>query len=104
MHGLEIKQYRSSAYHPESRKISSDLENMLRSYCFDTEKNWDEGIHILLFAVQKSVQESLGSSPFELVLGHTVRGTLNLFKREISVSGRYSNELTSIGLVGCCDG
>ena len=49
---------------------------MIRSYCFDTEKDWDEGIHLLLFAVRESVQESLGFSPFELVFGHSVRGPL----------------------------
>ena len=49
---------------------------MIRSYCFDTEKDWDEGIHLLLFAVRESVQESLGFSPFELVFGHSVRGLL----------------------------
>ena len=38
---------------------------MIRSYCFDTEKDWDESIHLLLFAVTESVQESLGFSPFE---------------------------------------
>ena len=53
---------------------------MIRSYCFDTEKDWDEGIHLLLFAVRESVQESLGFSPFELVFGHTVRGPLKLLK------------------------
>ena len=31
---------------------------MIRSYCFDTEKDWDEGIHLLLFAVRESVQVS----------------------------------------------
>ena len=41
---------------------------MIRSYCFDTEKDWDEGIYLLLFAVRESVQESLGFSPLELVL------------------------------------
>ena len=25
---------------------------MIRSYCFDTEKDWDERIHLLLFAVR----------------------------------------------------
>ena len=49
---------------------------MIRSYCFDTEKVWDEGIHLLLFAVRESVQESLGFSLLELVFGHTVRGPL----------------------------
>ena len=55
---------------------------MIRSYCFDTEKDWDEGIHLLLFAVRESVQESLGFSPFELVFGHTVRGPLKLMKEK----------------------
>ena len=50
---------------------------MIKSYCSDTEKDWDEGIHLLLFAVRESVQ-ALGFSPFELVFGHTVRGPLKL--------------------------
>ena len=55
---------------------------MTRSYCFDTEKDWDEGIHLLVFAVRESVQESLGFSPFKLVFGHTVRGPLKLLKEK----------------------
>ena len=84
MHELGIKQYRSSAYHSESQgaleRFHQTLKNMIRSYCFETEKDWDEGIHLLLFAVRESVQESLGFSPFELVFGHTVRGPLKLLK------------------------
>ena len=49
---------------------------------FDTEKCWDKGIHLLLFASRESVQESLDFSPFELVFGHTVRGPLKLFKEK----------------------
>ena len=56
---------------------------MIRSYCFDTEKDLDEGIHLLLFAIRKSVQESLGFSPFELVFGHTLHGSLKLLKKRI---------------------
>ena len=89
MHELGIKQYRSSAYHPESqgalKRFLQTLKNMIRSYCFDTEKDWDEGIHLLLFAVRESVQESLGFSPFELVFGHSVRWTFKTFEREISL-------------------
>ena len=40
------------------------------------------GIHLLLFAVRESVQESLGFSPFELVFGHSVRGPLKLLKEK----------------------
>ena len=43
MHELGIKQYRSSAYHPESQgaleRLHQTLKNMIRSYCFDTEKD-----------------------------------------------------------------
>ncbi|MDA3086465.1 RNase H-like domain-containing protein [Campylobacter sp. CS_ED1] len=88
MHELGIKQYRSSAYHPESQgaleRFHQTLKNMIRTYCFDTNsKNWDEGVHLLLFAVREAVQESLGFSPFELVFGHSVRGPLKLLKEKL---------------------
>ena len=67
---------------------------MIRSYCFDTEKDWDEGIHLLLFAVRESVQESLGFSPFELVFGHSVRGPLKLLKEKF-----LSNDETPLNLL-----
>ena len=55
---------------------------MIRSYCFDTEKDLDEDIQLLLFAVRESVQESLGFSPFELSFGNTVHGPLKLLKEK----------------------
>ena len=98
MHELGIKQYRSSAYHPESQgaleRFHQTLNNMIRSYCFDTEKDWDEGIHLLLFAARESVQESLGFSPFELVFGHSVRGPLKLLKEKF-----LSNDETPLNLL-----
>ena len=47
---------------------------MIRTYCFDNEKDLNERISLLFFAVRESVQESLDFSPFELVLGHLVCG------------------------------
>ena len=98
MHELGVTQYKSSPYHPESQgaleRFHQTLKNMIRSYCFDTEKDWDEGIHLLLFAVRESVQESLGFSPFELVFGHTVRGPLKLLKEKF-----LSNDDSSLNLL-----
>ena len=51
-------------------------------YCIENSKDWDEGVHLLLFAVRESVQESLGFSRFELVFGHAVRGPLLLLKEK----------------------
>lgn len=85
MDELGIRQYNSSAYHPESQgaleRWHQTLKNMMRIYCIQTERDWADGIHLLLFAARESVQESLGFSPFELVFGHTVRGPLNFLKR-----------------------
>ena len=87
MHELQIKQYKSTAYHPESQgaleRFHQTLKNMMRTYCLETEKDWDDGVHLLLFAARESVQESLGFSPFELVFGHNVRGPLNLLKDKL---------------------
>ena len=98
MHELGIHQYKSSAYHPESQgaleRFHQTLKNMIRSYCFDTERDWNEGIHLLLFAIRESVQESLGFSPFELVFGHTVRGPLKVLKETF-----LSDEETPLNLL-----
>ena len=55
---------------------------MMRTYCFQHGKDWDEGVHMVLFAAREAVQESLGFSPFELVFGHSVRGPLKLLKEK----------------------
>ena len=86
MHELGISQYKSSAYHPESQgaleRWHETLKNMMKTFCAEFPKDWDEGVHLLLFAARESVQESLGFSPFELVFGHQVRGPLQLLKEK----------------------
>lgn len=49
---------------------------MLKTYRYQYEKDWDEGVNLVLFAAREAVQESLGFSPFEVVFGQTVRGPL----------------------------
>ena len=52
MYELGIKQLIYSAYHPESQcaleRFNQALKNMIHSYCLDTEKDWNESIHLLL--------------------------------------------------------
>ena len=96
LYELLVKQIRSSAYHPESQgvleRFNSALKVMMRMYCFKNERDWGEGIPLLLFAARELVQESLGFSPFELAFGHQVRGPLNL------ISEQWSNEQVEVGL------
>ena len=84
MNKLDIPHVTSSAYHPESQgaleRFHQTLKTMIKTYCLEHAKDWDEGVHLLLFAAREAVQESLGFSPFELVFGHSVRGPLKLLK------------------------
>ena len=66
MHELGITQFKSSPYHLESQgaleRFHQTLKNMIRSYCFDTEKDWNEGIHLQLFAVRDLLRNLLVSA------------------------------------------
>ncbi|KAK2920619.1 hypothetical protein Q8A73_000104 [Channa argus] len=79
---LCIRHRKSSAYHPESQgaleRFHQTLKSMIRKFCTESNREWDEGLPLLLFAVRETRQESLGFSPSDLVFGHTVRGPLRL--------------------------
>ncbi|KAK7926273.1 hypothetical protein WMY93_008583 [Mugilogobius chulae] len=81
---LNISHRFSSAYHPESQgaleRFHQTLKAMLRAYCLEFEKEWDEGVPLLLFAAGEVAQESTGFSPADLVFAHNVRGPLKLLQ------------------------
>lgn len=81
---INIKHCHSSAYHPESQgaleRFHQTLKTLLRTYCLEFDKDWDEGVHMQMFAIREVVQESLGFSPVELVCAHTVCGPLKLLR------------------------
>ena len=57
MFHLGIKQLKSTAYyHPESQgaleRFHQTLKNMLQAYCANNDKDWDEGVHLVLFAAR----------------------------------------------------
>lgn len=86
MSELQVKHRTSSAYHPESQgaleRFHQTLKSMLRKFCTESNREWDEGLPMLLFAVRETPQESLGYSPADLVFGHTVRGPLRLLREK----------------------
>ena len=74
----------SSAYHPQSQgaleRHHQTLKNMLRSFCLDHDKDWDQAVPYVLFAVREVPTDSLGFSPNDLVFGHRVRGPLDVIR------------------------
>ncbi len=94
---LHIQHCTSSCYHPESQgaleRFHQTLKSMLRAFCREFQKDWDEGVPMVMFAVREVVQESLGFSPAELVFGHTVHGPLKLIKDHWSNDPSSNNVL-----------
>ena len=52
----------------------------MKTFCFYSHKDWDNGVRMLLFAVMETFQESLGFIPFELFFGHSMGGPLKIVK------------------------
>ena len=74
------------------------MKTMMKTYCWEQQKDWDDGIPLLMFAIREVVQESLGFSPFELIFGHTVRGPLKLMKEMWLVDDTQTNVLKYVSI------
>ena len=81
---LHVKHSLSSAYHPQSQgaleRFHSTLKSLLRAYCVELNRDWEDGLPWLMLAAREVTQESTGFSPNDLVFGHKVRGPLSVLK------------------------
>jgi transposase InsO family protein len=72
-HSLGTKLIRSSAYHPQidgqTERINQILEDMLRAYVIQYDKNWDKCLALAEFSYNNSYQSSLKMAPFEALYG-----------------------------------
>lgn len=55
-------------------RFHQTLKSLLRTYCVQMERDWEEGLPQLLLAAREVTQETTGFSPNELVFGNTMRG------------------------------
>lgn len=56
--------------------LSASLKSLLRSYCTELSRDWEEGLPWLMLAAREVTLESTGFSPNHLVLRNTVLGPL----------------------------
>lgn len=84
---LRVKHQRSSAYHAQSQGalecFHQTLKSLLRGYCVELNRDWEEGLPWLMLAAREVTQESTGFSPNDLVFGHRVRGPLAVLQGEL---------------------
>lgn len=84
MQELGIIHYKATAYHPQCqgtpKRFHQAFKSILTKYCIEREKDWDEEVHFMLYAIRSCQQESLGFRSFSLVYGHSVRGPFEMMK------------------------
>ena len=84
---LRIKHNLSSAYHAQSQgvleRFHGTLKALLRAYCVELKRDWEDGLPWLLLAARAVVQDSTGFSPNELVFGHKVRTSLSVLGSDL---------------------
>ena len=103
---LSIRRLTTSSYHPACnglvKKFNGILRQMLRRLCHEQPRQWHRFINPLLFAYREARQEAIGFSPFELLYGRTVRGSVQILKElwlkeenvpEVTISYQYVLEL-----------
>ena len=76
-----LKHKLTTSYHPQTNlteRVNRTLKTMIASYVESQHKNWDQHLHEFRFALNSSVQESIGVTPGELNLSRPLRGPLDL--------------------------
>lgn len=92
---LGVRHNQSTPYHAQSQgaleRFHQSLKSLLRAFCVELARDWEEGLPWLMLAAREALQDSLGFSPNELVFGHTVRGPLAMLKDNLVSSDAPTN-------------
>ena len=96
---LLIRRLTTTPYHPIcndlTEKFNDTLKKMLRGLCIKQPKQWYRFINPLLFAYREVPQASTGFSPFELLYGRTVRGSMTILKELWTGENEWTEVKTS---------
>lgn len=84
---LGIIQTLSTAYHSQSlgalERCHQTIKAFLCKFCHDQDPECDEALPYVPFAMRETPNESLSVSPFELLFGYKVRGSLKVIKDQL---------------------
>lgn len=72
----KIKQYHTTAYHPQSNGSVERSHHVLQEYikqCISEEEDWDEYLDLASFSYNVSEHEGTGFTPYQLVFGKLPR-------------------------------
>ena len=104
---LDIKQVRTSPYHPETdgltERFNRTLKAMIRATIGEDQKDWDEHLSELCFAYNTATHSSTDCTPFELVYGRKPKLPLDIVLTDatrLDESGTLRPGIASIPVEG----
>ena len=96
---MKIEPIRTSPHHPQTdglvERFNSTPKSMLKKMAKDDPTEWDRWLPYLLFAYREVPNESIGSSPFELLLSRRVRGPLDILRESWEAESKSSESVVS---------
>lgn len=88
---LGIKSVKTSAYHPQTdgmvERFNGTLKTGLRKYLEEYGGHWNQALPYLLFAYRETPHSTTGFSPFELLLGRTPKGPMDVLAKQWTGEG-----------------
>ena len=96
---FKIKQYRTTAYYPQSNGSIERSHHVLTEYLKMYTNNtvdWDEHIKPAMFAYNTSVHEGTNYTPYSLVFGHLPRTPSSIPILEETIEQPYQDYLTNL--------
>ena len=73
---LKIRKTRTSPLHPRSdgmvERTNRSVYNILSKYVSDNQRDWDKHLDFIVMALNSTVHESTGASPYRLVFGENM--------------------------------
>ena len=87
---LGVKKIRSTPYHPQTNgqveRFNRTLKQMIACYTNDNHTDWDQFINPLCYAINTTVSETTGLSPFQIIFGQTPRSILEIQPSELELT------------------
>ncbi|XP_066958860.1 uncharacterized protein [Macrobrachium rosenbergii] len=89
----------ASAYHPQTNgaleRVHQTIKSLLRKYMYETRRDWEEDLDLLMYVLRSTPNELTEISPFEMMFGRRPRTNLSMVKENI-LRGAYKDQQVSI--------